>query len=70
MKKFLITIPLKRTFEVPDNATDEEYDALKEIAIQGMQANPDLDEEDIKVELIDAPDEIKQKYIINPDAVD
>lgn len=70
MKKFLITIPLKRTFEVPDNATDEEYDALKEIAIEGMQANPDLDEDDIKVELIDAPDEIKEKYIINRDCQD
>ena len=70
MKKFLITIPLKRTFEVPDNATDEEYDALKEIAIEGMQANPDLDEDDIKVELIDAPDEIKEKYIINRECQD
>lgn len=67
MKKFLITIPLKREFEVPDNATDEEYDALKEIAIEGMKANPDLDEGDIHVELVDAPDEIKEKYIYNRD---
>ena len=70
MKKFLITVPIKREFEVPDNATDEEYDALKEVALAGMMVNPDLDRDDIKVELIDAPDEIKQRYIINPDAVD
>jgi hypothetical protein len=70
MKKFLITVPLKREFEVPDNATDEEYDSLKEVALAGMMANPDIDRDDAKVELIDAPDAIKQKYIINPDAVD
>ena len=70
MKKFLITVPIKREFEVPDNATDEEYDSLKEVALAAMMVNPDLDRDDIKVKLITAPDEIKQRYIINPDAVD
>ena len=50
---------------MPDNATDQEYDAMKEIVIAGLQGNNEIG--NIKIELIDAPDEIKEKYIINPD---
>lgn len=68
MKKFKITNTATnetREFGVPDNATDQEYDAMKEIVIAGLQDNNEIG--NIKIELIDAPDEIKEKYIINPD---
>ena len=64
MKKFKITYTATREFEVPDNATDEQYDELKAIALMGMNLK-DIKPENIKVELIDAPDEIKAKYIDN-----
>lgn len=65
MKKFKITYNVGE-FTVPDNATDEQYDELKAIALMGMNLK-DIKQENIKVELIDAPDEIKAKYIINKD---
>ena len=65
MKKFKITYTVTREFGVPDNATDQEYDAMKEIVIAGIQGAKENG--NIKIELIDAPDEIKEKYIINPD---
>ena len=68
MKKFKITNTATnetREFGVPDNATDQEYDAMKEIVIAGLQGNNEIG--NIKIELIDAPDEIKERYIINPD---
>ena len=68
MKKFKITVNLGE-FTVPDNATDEEYDELKAVAILATNTK-NIKPEDIKVELIDAPDEIKQKYIINKDCQD
>lgn len=68
MKKFKIIVNLGE-FTVPDNATDEEYDELKAIAIMAANTN-NIKPADIKVELIDAPDEIKQKYIINKDCQD
>lgn len=68
MKKFKITVNLGE-FTVPDNATDEEYDELKAVAI--MAANTkNINPKDIKVELIEAPDEIKAKYVINRDCQD
>lgn len=65
MKKFKVTMVATKEFEIPDNATDEEYDEMKAIVVAGFQANPC--EGEIKVELIDAPDEIKAKYIYNKD---
>ena len=65
MKKFKITYNVGE-FTVPDNATDEQYDELKAIALMGMNIK-NINPDNIKVELIDAPDEIKQKYIINKD---
>ena len=68
MKKFRLTYTITREFAVPDTATDEEYDAMKETVIEGTGI--DMDASNVKVELIDAPDEIKQKYIINRDCQD
>ena len=68
MKKFKITYNVGE-FTVPDNATDEQYDEFKAIALMGMNLK-NINPENIKVELIDAPDEIKQKYIINKDCQD
>lgn len=65
MKKFKITYNVGE-FTVPDNATDEQYDELKAIALMGMNLK-NINPDNIKVELIDAPDEIKQKYVINKD---
>jgi len=65
MKKFKITYNVGE-FTVPDNATDEQYDELKAIALMGMNLK-NINPENIKVELIDAPDEIKAKYVINKD---
>ena len=68
MKKFKITYNVGE-FTVPDNATDEQYDELKAIALMGMNLK-NIEPDKVKVELIDAPDEIKQKYIINKDCQD
>lgn len=68
MKKFKITYNVGE-FTVPDNATDEQYDELKAIALMGMNLK-NINPENIKVELIDAPDEIKAKYVINKDCQD
>lgn len=62
MKKFKITYNVGE-FTVPDNATDEEYDELKAVALLGL-ADKGIDKTKIKVELVDAPDEIKEKSMI------
>lgn len=41
MKKFKITVTAVREFTVPDNATDEEYDELKAVAIMGLNEEKD-----------------------------
>lgn len=64
-KKFKVTYVATKEFEVPANATDQEYDDMKAVVIAGMTQNPG--EGEVTVELIDAPDEIKEKYIINKD---
>jgi hypothetical protein len=56
----------KRTFEIPEGATDEEYDAMKEIIIASIQAEP-LSAADIKVTRIDVPAEPRPTYEINKD---
>jgi hypothetical protein len=68
MKKFRLTYTVTREFTVPDTATDEEYDAMKETVMEGL--GTDMDADAVKVELIDAPDEIKEKYIINRECQD
>lgn len=62
-KKFKVTI--EKEFEVPANATDQEYDDMKAVVLAGVKQ--DDDKTKVKVELIDGPDEVKQKYIYNKD---
>lgn len=64
MKKFEITYTMKKIFTLRDDATDEEYDAVKKTVVDAVVADGGTD---LKTELVDAPDEIKQKYIINKD---
>ena len=66
MKKFKITYTATREFEVPDNATDEQYDELKAICLLGLTKEP-VKPDAVKVELIEAPDEPKQPYEYNKD---
>lgn len=62
-KKFKVTI--EKEFEVPANATDQEYDDMKAVVLAGVKQ--DDDKTKVKIELIDGPDEVKQKYIYNKD---
>lgn len=64
MKKFEITYTMKKTFTLRDDATDEEYDAVKKTVVDAVVADGGTD---LKTELVDAPDKIRQKYIINKD---
>ncbi len=61
-KKFKVTI--EKEFEVPVNATDQEYDDMKAVVLAGIK---DDEKTKVKVELIDGPDEVKEKYIYNKD---
>ncbi len=65
--EFKLTYTVTKIFEVPENATDEEYDALKETVIAGI-AGPEKG--NIKVERIDTPAKQPEPYKINRDAVD
>lgn len=65
MKKFRLNYTVTREFTIPDTATDEEYDMLKDWVIEDLKLDTNIG--NIKVELVDAPDEIKQKYIYNKD---
>jgi hypothetical protein len=67
MKKFEITYTMKKTFTIPDTATDEEYDAARDTVVDGIKADGGTD---ISVQLVDAPEEIKAKYIINKECQD
>lgn len=67
MKKFEITYTLKKTFTVPNTATDEEYDAVKNTVVDEIKAAGGTN---IKVKHVDAPDEIKHKYIPNLECQD
>lgn len=67
MKKFEITYTMKKTFTIPDTATDEEYDAARDMVVEGIKADGGTD---VTVQLVDAPEEIKQKYIINKECQD
>jgi hypothetical protein len=37
--KFQLTYTAVREFEIPENATDEEYDAMKEVIMAGMDGS-------------------------------
>ena len=63
--KFKISITYTRECEVPENATDEEYDDAKAIAVIGMR-NIDI-AKFIKVDRIDTPAKPLPKYEINKD---
>ena len=65
MKKFRLTYNVTREFTTTDTATDEEYDMLKATLIDELKLDTTIG--NVKVELVDAPDEIKEKYIINKD---
>ncbi len=67
MKKFEITYTMKKTFTIPDTATDEEYDAARDTVVDGIKADGGTN---IGVQLVDAPEEIKAKYIINKECQD
>lgn len=67
MKKFEITYTMKKTFTIPDTATDEEYDAARDTVVDAIKADGGAD---IGVKLVDAPEEIKQKYTINKECQD
>ena len=67
MKKFKITYKMKKTFTLRDDATDEEYDAARDTVVEGIKADGGTD---IGVKLVEAPDEIKAKYIINKECQD
>lgn len=67
MKKFEITYKMKKTFTLRDDATDEEYDAARDTVVEGIKADGGTD---IGVKLVEAPDEIKAKYIINKECQD
>lgn len=68
MKKFKITYNVGE-FTVPEFDDDEEYDELKADTLFDL-ANMGIDTTKINVELVDEPDEIKEKYIINRDCQD
>lgn len=69
--EFKLTYTITKTFEVPDNATDEEYDAVKDTVIDALFAGSLAPESGvIKVKRIDTPPKEPEPYQINRDAVD
>lgn len=67
MKKFEITYTMKKTFTIPDTATDEEYDVARDTVVDVIKADGGTE---IKTKLVEAPDEIMQKYVINKECQD
>lgn len=61
--QFKLEYTLRRTFDVPDNATDEEYDALKKTVIDSLT----LAGGELKVTLVEKPAPVPPKYEINKD---
>lgn len=62
--EFEVTYTTKRRFEIPEGATDEEYDAMKEVIIASIQAAP-VSADNVVVERIDTPAKPQPKYEIN-----
>ena len=58
---------MKKTFTLRDDATDEEYDAARDTVVEGIKADGGTD---IGVKLVEAPDEVMQKYVINKECQD
>lgn len=70
--QFKLTYTVSRTFEIPDGASDEEYDAMKETVITGIvgDRSNNVVEGTVKVERLDTPPAQPPKYETNMDAVD
>lgn len=71
--QFKLTYTVSRTFEIPDGASDEEYDAMKETVITGIVGNSSNNavEGTVKVKRIDTPAAKQpEPYQINRDAMD
>lgn len=70
--QFKLTYTVSRTFEIPDGASDEEYDAMKETVITGIVGDRSNNavEGTVKVERLDTPSVQPPKYETNMDAVD
>lgn len=64
--KFKVTYTAVREFEIPEGATDEEYDAMKEVILAGIQ-DTKIEPDNVKVERIDVPAEPVPEYKINKD---
>lgn len=64
--KFKVTYTAVREFEIPEGATDEEYDAMKEVILAGIQ-DTKIEPDNVKVERIDVPAEPAPEYKINKD---
>ena len=62
-----LTYTMKKTFTIPDTATDEEYDATRDTLVGVIKTDGGTD---IDIKLVDAPEEIKAKYIINKECQD
>jgi len=64
--KFKVTYTAVREFEIPEGATDEEYDAMKEVILTGIQGAK-IEPDNVTVERIDVPAEPAPEYKINKD---
>lgn len=64
--KFQVTYTAVREFEIPEGATDEEYDAMKELVVAGMESAT-IKPDQVKVVRLDVPAESRPKYEINKD---
>lgn len=62
--KFRVTYTAVREFEIPENATDEEYDTMKGIIVAAIDSTT-VTPNDVKVERLDVPAEPQPKYEIN-----
>ena len=64
--KFEVTYTTKRVFEIPEGATDEEYDAMKEVIVASIEGAPVV-AENVKVVRLDVPAEPQPAYEVNKD---
>lgn len=67
--KFQVTYTAVREFEIPDGATDEEYDAMKEIIVASIGTTT-VTPQDVKVKRIDVPAAPQPAYEINKECQD
>lgn len=64
--QFEVTYTIKRTFEIPECATDEEYDTMKQIIMASIEGAP-VSAENVKVVRLDTPPVEPPPYEINKD---